>query len=746
MSDTIDPETSIKNEANTIASMYNQLNNIFGGSQMFVLEYPTRVLNQLDYAYNIDNFYDSSLLKPYVVAENEFKLADNLMDLAPIVQGPNGKKLSTEYQTVLNNYAPKIDDITGFITDKMELRLFLLEKITDTIGDKEYTCSRLEFCQKLYLYYLEQKAQWDQEKFERNKKAEEENTLDEYASWLSVTAWTKDKQLEALFNDAIVRGFYHEIMTILGFIDVASPAERLENAKTNLRTSVRRRTDGSGEIYPVSFSPSNWFRGLTPNYSPKDLLTNPDFLLQQYFQKKNALESLKAELSALYAKQTNSIDVEKIKQEMEASKEELSNLEKEAFKTYSESQVQIAKLALQVASKGNMAGFLAGKNADAVVGKLNIDAIAKTMGLDVSEDQKASSEGLVSGLMTSMVNLYSNHIDYFSTYQKLMDCELAEVQCKTNDDTEMINLLKERITLLSNEISQLEIILSSGFLNADENATLNSTGDSFPVNKYDEDGMFSEIVISHKKDASQVSTEDGSVSANLSGSIGHFLWSASANANYASSTHQFSQKASNSDIEIGMRVMKVSIERGGWFDPGIIDISSSYMHIRPNMKASVGLNVDKLMNSKDPKKLSAESVLPGFPSSFLVAKDIHIKMSNQTWSQEEVNSFEKASLTGSTSICGIRLSGNVATEKTRNSANNNNDFDSLTIKIPGPQILGWFMELTPEDKASDYVQLSGSEHFNKIIDALKDYRRNLHELRTKNESGLNLGGFVVERG
>ena len=736
-----DVAKAIYNETATIKSMYTQLNNIFGGSQMFVMEYPTRGLNQLDYAYNIDDYNSSSLLKPYVIAENEARLADNLMDLAPIVQGPNGKKLSTEYQTVLNNYAPKIDDVTGFITDKMELRLFLLEKITDTIGDKEYTCSRMEFCQKLYLHYLEQKAQWDQEKYERNKKSVAENTLEDYASWLATTAWTKDKQLEALFNDAIVRGFYHEIMTILGFIDVASPAERLESAKTNMRTCVRRRVDGSGEIFPVTLSPTNWFRALTPNYSPKDLLTDPDFLRQQYFQKKSTLEMFKAELAALSSRQTNPADIEKIKKEMEDSKTELANIEKESFKTYSESQVQIAKLALQIASKGNIAGFLVGKTAEQVVNTLDIDSIAQVMGLDVSEGAKESSESVVTNLITTMVDLYSNHIDYFNTYQKLMDCELIEVQNKTNDNQEMINILKERIAILTNEIKQLELILASGFLKEDETSKEESQ-DLFPTSKYDDEGMFSEIIITHKAENSSSSTSSSTVTADLSGNIGGFLWRSSANANYASSTHEFSKKVASSDIEIGMRVMKVTIERGGWFDPGIIDISSSYMHIRSNLNASNGPSADRIINSTNAKKVTEGYVLPGFPSSFLVAKDFHIKISNQNFTEEEFNSFEKASLTGSTNICGIRLSGNVAMEQSKKDSSHSESFDGLNIKIPGPQILGWFMELTPEDKSSQYVQLSGSEQFNTIIETLKDYRLKMKELKETDSNGFK--GFNIK--
>ena len=157
-------------EASMTAMMYYQLNKLFGGgSQLFTMEYPGRSINQLDYAYKIENYNDSAIGKPYIVAENEFKLSDDMMDLAPIVQGPNGKKVSTIYDTAINNLTPKIDDVKDYIIDKMELRIFLMEPITDVIGDKEYTCSRMEFCQKLYLYYIENKAEWDKEKYENNK-------------------------------------------------------------------------------------------------------------------------------------------------------------------------------------------------------------------------------------------------------------------------------------------------------------------------------------------------------------------------------------------------------------------------------------------------------------------------------------------------------------------------------------------------------------------------------------------------
>ena len=724
--DTITKENAVNNEAGTMLEIYNQLNKLFGGSQLFVMEYPTRGLNQLDYAYKIEDYNSSSILKPYVIAENEFRLTDSLMDLAPIVQGTNGKKLSTEYQTVINNYAPQLKDITGFITDKMELRLFLLEKITDKIGDQEYTCSRMEFCQKLYLHYLKQKADWDQEKFEKNQKAVEENTLNEYAAWLSTTAWTKDKQLEALFNDAIVRGFYHEIMTILGFIDVASPAERLENAKTNLRTSVRRRLDGSGDVYPVSLSPSDWFRALTPNYAPQDLLADANFLTMQYKQKKQILASLQSELRLLMSQQIDPKQIQALENSIANKRKALSDKEKEFAGLYGESTVKIVKLALEMAAKGNMVGFLSTASAkekqepilQTVCQMLNIQD-----GTNISKD--ANTPGTLSKLVTDMIEMNKNHIDYFADYEELMAMKLTEAKYQTTNRQEAISILQERIEILSDEVSRIEVILASGVNKGDTSTT--TTNGMFPTNKYDGDGMFSEVVISHEYKKDESSSTDKIATGGLSGSVHRFLWSASANANYSSSTHEFSKMFASKNLKIGMRVMKVSIERGGWFDPGIIDVSSSFMHIK-NLKASNGKQAEDFLGDT----LNDNSVLPGFPSAFLIAKDIHIVVDNMSLKDQQYTSFQKAACNASASLFGFRLSGSVAIENSQSEASSGSNNSTLSIKIPGPQIIGWFMQLTPEDKSEEYTPFSGSETFTKIIDSLKDYKQKMKELRENN--------------
>ncbi len=70
-------DTAVVSEADVTAMIYNELNKIFGsGNQLFCMEMPGRILNQLDYAYPMEDYNSSSLTKPYVIQENEFRLTD----------------------------------------------------------------------------------------------------------------------------------------------------------------------------------------------------------------------------------------------------------------------------------------------------------------------------------------------------------------------------------------------------------------------------------------------------------------------------------------------------------------------------------------------------------------------------------------------------------------------------------------------------------------------------------------------
>ncbi|MDE6787877.1 MAG: hypothetical protein K2J47_00965 [Ruminococcus sp.] len=776
-----------KLDANMAAMMYYQIDRIFGaGSQLLTMEYPGRTLNRLDFAYPIEDYNSSSLSKPYAVAEKEFRLCDNMLDLSPIVQGPNGSNLSVVYNTAINNYTPKLDNVKDFVTDKMELRLFLMEKITDEIDGEQMTCSRMEFCQRTYLRYLEKKYKWDQEKIDKQKEYTTKDELDEYAKWLATTAWTKDHELECLFNDAVVRGFYHEIMTILGFLDVASPAERLSSAKTNRRTSTRRSLDDSMDILPVQFQPSNWFRSLMPNFSPQDLTLGTDYLTLEYQSKKALLTSLEAELRTLVSNNIDSETIERLESETSALKDAMISDEKSYYSAFTDAQVKAIKLAFEIASKGDMVGFISG-GSQAVQSALsnvtsNVD-FASILGVDT---KNSGSNDIITDLIKCTYDLYDKHLNYFKSFDKLMDMQLALTSAQSNDYQDQIEILKEKIRLLKQELNQLAVVLTSNAVNnpyvsvvqkaksqvkastdAEEDEdnieslneginVLGGDGDGetdtdinmniLPTSKYDEDTTFTDIVFS-SSDIQTLSQEDqNSTYSKLDGSMGNLFFNSSSNIEYSASSSEFVQDMYSEGFTIGMRVTKVTIDRGGWFDPSIFELSSSFMRLNPKILTGAGLTVNQILeayNNKDNKyergnyteiqKLITTSdggrnILPAFPSSFIIVKDVVIKSTMKSFNKEHYNQFRNITANTTSHIFGFRMSGGYTTQSYMGYNNGSDGTVNFYMRIPGPQILGWFMELTAKDNASKYESLSKSNYFTDIMAALKDYREKLNGL------------------
>ncbi len=756
-------------EANIATLMYYNLNKVFGGgSQLFAMEFPGRIVNRLDYAYPIDD-YNSTLSKPYIVAENEFRLADNMMDLSPIVQGPNGSYLSNLYNTAIHNYTPKIDNLKDFVTDKMELRLFLMEKITDEIDGEVITCSRMEFCQKTYLRYLENKYKWDQEKIDKQKQYTTSGELDEYAKWLATTSWTKDHELETLFNDAVVRGFYHEIMTILGFLDISSPAERLTAAKQNKRSSVRRSIDSSRDILPVRFEPSNWFRSLMPNYSPQDLTLDADYLATEYKSKRALLTSLEAELRVLVSHNIGAEDISKLENQVALAKKTMLEAEKKYYNTYTQAQVEAIKLAFEIASKGDIVGFISGGESKVLSELMNVVSNANFMelfGVETTEDgSDPASVNPIEMLIEDIYTLYAEHLDYFTAFNELMNTQMALTQAQTSEYDDQIEILSEKIKLLKQELNQISVILTSDAVHnnaADTSSQVNT--DLLPISKYDEDTTFTDIVFNVSESLGSMSSEQKAKYASFSGRLGNWFINSSTSVDYDASSSKFIQSMMNQEITIGMRATKVTIDRGGWFDPSIFDISGSYMKLDKKISAGAGLTAQDIMDAfmgesgtyeqgflstiqsmltyRNEDGSEGKYILPAFPTSFIIVKDVVIKFSGIQTKSEYYEEFRKLAVNTSTQIFGFRMTGGYGSQSSMGYQNDSNGSLNFYIRIPGPQILGWFMEMTPKDNASDYQSLSKSEYFNDIMSAMKDYREKMRELESKNTAPISYSSTV----
>lgn len=251
------------------------------------------------------------------------------------------------------------------------------------------------------------------------------------------------------------------------------------------------------------------------------------------------------------------------------------------------------------------------------------------------------------------------------------------------------------------------------------------------------DGLFQEIVI--KISSSQQAASNIAKSGSSAGSWSVSGWFASAGGavNDASAESRQTSSFHSQDMEIGFRIAKVSFDRGGWFNPAIFKMSKSFSHLA-DMKVANGLTVDKVQAAKGSQtellKLQQyqnssgsmeKCILPAFPVAFVIAKDVTIKVKSESSSSNSMKSFVESSSASSGGICGFRASSSRANKSSSETSFHGQESDAYYIRIPGPQVLGYFLQFVPEDLSQDYKPNSDPVDPNKesaIIQAFHLYK------------------------
>ena len=150
--------------------------------------------------------------------------------------------------------------------------------------------------------------------------------------------------------DAVVRGYSHIVREALGHLDVATAAERLQDAKDAFRTSAVSSLYGASKVYPVLMSPVDWSAALDTGFSPEDLSENPDIIIMMIKTKASALDLQKKQLALLQSSAEG--DPATLKAEVEAAAKLLNTAESNLHTRYLDSTVELAKIAIAIATHG----------------------------------------------------------------------------------------------------------------------------------------------------------------------------------------------------------------------------------------------------------------------------------------------------------------------------------------------------------------------------------------------------------
>jgi hypothetical protein len=830
---------TIDREQGIMQLIYNKINDMIGaGNQLFSMQFPAQPLNYRSYQYDTSD-RNSVLTRPYTVAEQEFRLSDQLFDISPITAGSNGEKLSVVYDTLINNLIPKIDYLVPFIKDRAGLGAFLLED-SGAKDEQNKPLSRIELCKKLYKEYLEEKNRWNEEK---NKKFDElkakENGLDEYAKWQSSYAVVRQEELNNLYNDVVVRGLLHEVLTILGYLNASSVAEQLEISKQKMRNSSRVSLDESMTVYPVQFQPNNWFKALSPNLNPEDLTMAKESIRDQFVAKQRELARAKAELQQIELLAANPDEIDRLETSVEASKQELNLAETALLNQYGEGVVGIAKIYFNVMSvRGAVGDVIPAKakklgatdDSQAYINALNeaVKGIAATYekqqtlttAISNLSDLKAKKAQLESRdwkfnkvSLEQRVKELQTEVDYYSDILTGVFKEAAKVtridlerksyvdqtlvyeigiaptitggsfKLKIGSDlTQSISVTQTTGDKPTIDYESLKREMENAIKAKAIEATLEGVSDSpgywtLTITSMDKEksiiaiedallptitvkepailstppteeeaeisGMFQDILLkisdSKQRDEQSLDTQANNTKWRLS------LWFASASGQSSSASAKATQRSSffDQEIEIGFRVAKVSFDRGGWFNPQLFKMSHAFFRLA-DLRISPGITVDdvksksqtelKILTEYDELGSDGKSdgkkdkyILPAFPVAMAIAKDITIKVKMTESTSESAKSVIENSSGASGGFLCFSVSSASSSKNSSEATFHGSHGEYYYIRVPGPQVIGYFLQFVPQDNSVPYTPLITASGSSPVIDAFHLFD-NAHQL------------------
>ncbi len=457
-----------------VIELYKQLTKLFGqGSQAFCMEYPPRNLNARDYAYTIED-NTGVLTKPQQVAEAEFNLSDNMIELAPMVQGSTGERVSNLFKSVLNNYIPRLHYAARLAEEKGKLKRWLLQPIEGQVLDYDeeaknfvsvaFKGTRMEYSARLYRTYLYKRQDFN-ELVNRKKEAASRGRmsnsnesvsaregLTEFADWLSTVAATKEEILSTFYNDAVVRGNLHEVNSAISFLDIPSLGQRINEIKRDLRSNVKRSVIGGGNVYTVNFSPSNWFESLIKAPSPIDVVSNTSYREHQIELKKGELTNAKHQLSLLQTLHVSKDQHDKLGEEIKGLTKEIDAVYVEVRSKFQDRLVSAVRFAQDALTK--TARFAAAASTGGIGAALlsEVTQVAEKQARADTEGEK----GKISEIVQQTKETLTSFVKLDRARQQSIDLQSKLALAKSSDYESQVTMLQHQINKLTEELRVLE--------------------------------------------------------------------------------------------------------------------------------------------------------------------------------------------------------------------------------------------------------------------------------------------------
>ncbi len=661
-----------KKEISLVERFYDAMLEAFGGdntNQYFCLTMPGTVVNKEDFVYDVKQG------KPTLVADAESKLVNQLYDPCRITNTHNGRHLATQYLTALDvltsKLNPKIYDMKQMLRDLLNMPYEYVSQEGETIKG---TVQQVFY--KLYEDWVDAKKEWNQLQLKERRRLLDlypenpKKALNEYDEWYQTVADGYLARLSAKMGKILAVFSVNDMKLIESILSSGAGAE-LEDARERVMYARRTSPDG-GYVYPVTLNPSDWFNCLDTDFDYVDMLEAPEAYAQKLNLAKRKLQSLNRKLGTL-SDLDQTAQYEKALRDYEEKEEALDK----AF-----GGVNYLKDALMVAK--SLSGLGIGSN----LLSATLDTAKKTEQEELKEGETPNiTDELIKKFLEGYAKIDEQNQkltkasnDLSKAALEVMNSKAASLQSAIKNLQQQINDTKDEITELTEKMKQAG--------NTPKEMQGKLTPDVFSK-------RFTQINLTLTVSESLSETQKQAHSKEEKVSVNCLFAGYNGDDKHADSSLDSYQMDKSATVEIGMLAMKVDVERN-WFEPGVFlltrdmyNTSGELVSAAIDNKASLEEGLAKLRDSN--------TLFPCFSVGFLLVKDVTIKVSMS----ETLSQTQKSEIADSSSKSGgclfFKYNKSEASEESHEKCKTSFNGKEMCIRIPGAQILGQFMEITPPD-------------------------------------------------
>lgn len=750
-----------------------------GGGQYFALQFPTRFLDKQTYAYKLDGYF-SRFNKPVVVNEAEFALTDALYPIAPIVGGPNGQRLSSNYSKALNSLIPTFESVevrkqrekmrqwllketkSGNAAYTMDTRLTIpgldadtakeLSESTgmtitpgpssggalvDQVAAKQMAMqaingvknsrradprgmTRIEFSDSLMQVYLNDRKTWELQRDDMIKEASEKASTDPQAMekltrrLAHVTA-IEEAKLASKYADAVVRGYSHTVRGFMGHLDIKTIAESLQDAKDSFRESALSSVYTASTVYPVAMQPTDWFEALDTGFTREDMSQDPDLIRAAVQAKGQLIDDLENQIANLRG--FNKGDPEVAKRAMEAAAAKRENAMSTLAQKYTASTVSAIKLAIDAVVAATPVG-------PAVTAASRGVEVLKGLGDD--DPKKKGVLSLFGGDSTVLTDI-GKQMDEVASANAAVNAasrELTEHMSEyatavAGDTRTMIDGLQRQLTAAKKDLAELQESYTIARRVQDRQPQAQEElADVGKLPTGNGGSRWSELHIQSTVSNDYTKSESSSSSSVSSFQCNFWIGSHSDSSSQAEAQNSTAHMASTLSVDVSMRVAYVTVDRAGWFDPSFFEMSKSFMRgsqdtdyaawatWKEGQSAEAAAEAIRSNTAEKP-----QGYLAAFPIGYILVKDCVIKISTSSVDSSSFKKhFDKQSESSGGFLCFSHSSASRSSADSGASSTTSAQ-GGVVVRIPGPQILGYMMQLTAKDESQHFKETAAEDIF-----------------------------------